>query len=115
MKKSKNEGSQRQSQRRQEHRLVKFTPMDHHLFDFINSRNEISTILIDQRPFQQFLVDTYCRIDKERLSYPHRNRNRFRSAHYKVSKQYLKDTRSAGKEREDGRSGTLCVLRTTFI
>lgn len=80
--KSKDKGKPRQSGRRQERLQVKATPMAYYLFHIFDRWNAFSPVLWAQHLFKQLLVDTYCKIEVEGLSYLNWNQNGLRAADY---------------------------------
>lgn len=89
--------------------------MAYYAYHLCDGRNEFSTILKSQHLFQQFLVDTYCKIERERLLYLRQNKNRLRAAEYTSVKEYLDDLSVAVDEGGNWRAGRLFVLPTTFL
>jgi hypothetical protein len=67
-------------------------------------------ILFGKRLFQQFAVDTYIKIESNRLDYQRRNQDRIRADLY----QGLVDSLQAGEDRAAA-VGKRTVLSTSFI
>lgn len=78
-------------------------------------QNELSMMLRAQRLFQQFLVNTNCKLKVERLSYLRLDQNRLKGVYYTSLREFLGGTGVAVDDGEDWSTGILSVLPTAFI
>ncbi|CDF41007.1 ATP dpendant DNA helicase [Chondrus crispus] len=83
-----------------------------HLFE---RSGEFSTILHAARLFQQYLVDQFCKVEAERLSYLRHNQTQLRAADYTSLRDSLGDSRRAEDEADAVRAGRLFILPSTYI
>ncbi|CDF40018.1 unnamed protein product [Chondrus crispus] len=63
-------------------RRTKITPMMYYGWHLFERAGEFSTILHAARLFQQYLVDQFCKVEAERLSYLRHNQTQLRAADY---------------------------------
>ncbi|CDF37706.1 ATP dependant DNA helicase PIF1 [Chondrus crispus] len=83
-----------------------------HLFE---RAGEFIMILHAARLFQQYLVDQFCKVEAERLSYLRHNQTKLRAADYTSLRDSLGDSGRAEDEADAVRAGRLFILPFTHI
>ncbi len=78
-------------------------------------RDESSTVLSGGRCFKHYLVDRFCTMEAERLSYLPHNQQSLRAENYTALRELLGDSGGPNDESEAVRSGRLVVLPSTHI
>ena len=68
-------------------RRTKITPMMYYGWNSFERAGEFSTILHAARLLQQYLVDQFCKVEAERLSYLRHNQTQLREADYTALRQ----------------------------
>ncbi len=81
----------------------------------VQRRDEFSTVLSGGRLFQHYLVDHFCKMEAERLSYLLQNQRSLRAENYTALRELLGDSGGPNDESEAARSGRLVVLPSTYI
>ncbi|CDF38639.1 unnamed protein product [Chondrus crispus] len=99
----------------QDGRRTKITPMMYYGWHLFERSGEFSTILHAARLFQQYLVDQFCKVEAERLSYLRHNQTQLRAADYTSLRDSLGDSRRAEDEADAVRAGRLFILPSTYI
>ncbi|KYM96549.1 ATP-dependent DNA helicase PIF1 [Cyphomyrmex costatus] len=74
-------------------------------------RDEFNTFLRGRRLFQQWLVDSYVKIEKDRINYCKNHQKELRTETY----QGLKDYMQTMAKNLNGRIGKMVILPSTFI
>lgn len=67
-------------------------------YPIFDMRNEFSAVPKSKRLVQQFLVDTYCKVENVRHSYLRQNQTRLRTVDYTSLREYLGYTAAAVDE-----------------
>ncbi|CDF38585.1 ATP dependant DNA helicase [Chondrus crispus] len=96
-------------------RYTKITPMMYYGWHLFERAGEFSTILHAARLFQQYLVDQFCKVEAERLSYLRHNQTQLRAADYTSLRDSLGDSGRAEDEADAVRAGRLFILPSTYI
>ncbi|CDF40520.1 ATP dependant DNA helicase [Chondrus crispus] len=96
-------------------RRNKVTPLTFYTWRLFQRPSEFSTILHARRLFQQYLVDHYCKIEAERLSYLRHNQQALRPSDYTSLRESLGDSGSGEDEADAVRAGRLFILPSTQI
>ncbi|CDF35745.1 ATP dependant DNA Helicase Pif1 [Chondrus crispus] len=96
-------------------RRTKITPMMFYGWNLFGRAGEFSTILHAARIFQQYLVDRFCKVEAERLSYLRHNQTQLRAADYTSVRDSLGDSGRAEDEADAVRAGRLFILPSTHI
>ncbi|CDF38542.1 unnamed protein product [Chondrus crispus] len=96
-------------------RRTNITPMMYFGWHFFERAGEFSTILHAERLFQQYLVDQFCKVEAERLSYLRHNQIQLRSGDYTSLRDSLGDSGRAEDEADAVRAGRLFILPSTHI
>ncbi len=78
-------------------------------------RDEFSTVLSGGQLFQRYLVDQFCNMEAEILSYLLHNQQSLRSENYTALREFFGDSGGPNGESEAVRSGLLVVLPSTYI
>ncbi len=78
-------------------------------------RGEFSTVLSGGRLFQHYLVDQFCKMEAEKLSYLLQNQQSLRAENYTALRELLADSGGPNNESEAVRTGRLVVLPSTYI
>ncbi|CDF36294.1 unnamed protein product [Chondrus crispus] len=99
----------------QDGRRTKITPMMYYGWHLFERSGEFSTILHAAPLFQQYLVDQFCKVEAERLSYLRHNQTQLRAADYTSLRDSLGDSRRAEDETDAVRAGRLFILPSTYI
>ncbi|CDF36122.1 unnamed protein product [Chondrus crispus] len=99
----------------QDGRRTKITPMMYYGWHLFERSGEFSTILHAARLFQQYLVDQFCKVEAERLSYLRHNQTQLRAADYTSLRDSLGDSRRAEDEADAVHAGRLFILPSTYI
>ncbi|CDF41005.1 unnamed protein product, partial [Chondrus crispus] len=99
----------------QDGRRTKITPMMYYGWHLFERAGDFSTILHAARLFQQYLVDQFCKVEAERLSYLRHNQTQLRAADYTSLRDSLGDSRRAEDEADAVRAGRLFILPSTYI
>ncbi|CDF38382.1 ATP dependant DNA Helicase PIF1 [Chondrus crispus] len=76
----------------QDGRRTKITPMMYYGWHLFERAGEFSTILHAARLFQQYLVDQFCKVEAEWLSYLRHNQTQLRAAEYTSLREGLGDS-----------------------
>lgn len=74
-------------------------------------RDEFNVFLLGRRLFQQWLVDNYVKIEKDRIDYCKNHQKELRTETYQGLKDYLQTTAN----NLNGRIGKMVILPSTFI
>ncbi len=93
----------------------KLTPMMFYRWHMFQRRSEFSTILHAGRHFQHYLVDQFCKIESERLSYLELNQHKLRVENYTTLREQLGDPGGPSDESEAVRAGRLVILPSTYV
>ncbi|CDF39624.1 Helicase-like protein [Chondrus crispus] len=96
-------------------RRTKITPMMYYGWHLFERAGEFSTILHAARLFQQYLVDQFCKVEAERLSYLRHNQTQLRAADYTSLRDSPGDSGRAEDEADAVRAGRLFILPSTYI
>ncbi|CDF33589.1 Putativ ATP dependant DNA helicase [Chondrus crispus] len=96
-------------------RRTKITPIMYYGWHLFERAGEFSTILHAARLFQQYLVDQFCKVEAERLSYLRHNQTQLRAADYTSLRDSLGDSSRAEDEADAVRAGRLFILPSTYI
>ena len=96
-------------------RRTKITPMMYYGWHLFERAGAFSTILHAARLFQQYLVDQFCKVEAERLSYLRHNQTQLRAADYTALRDSLGDSGRAEDEADAVRAGRLFILPSTYI
>ncbi|CDF37673.1 unnamed protein product [Chondrus crispus] len=99
----------------QDGRRTKITPMMYYGWHLFERAGDFSTILHAARLFQQYLVDQFCKVEAERLSYLRHNQTQLRAADYTSLRDSLGDSGRAEDEADAVRAGRLFILPSTYI
>ncbi len=76
---------------------------------------EFNSILAGCRLFQHYLVDQFCKMESERLSYVANNQSKMRAESYSRLRELLGDSGGPNDESEAVRLGKLVVLPSTYV
>ncbi len=76
---------------------------------------EFNSILSGCRLFQHYLVDQFCKMESERLSYVAQNQSKMRAESYSRLRELLADSGGPHDESEAVRLGKLVVLPSTYV
>lgn len=78
-------------------------------------RDEFTSVLSGFRLFHDYLVDHFCKIEAEKLSFLFRNQHTVRAEKYAALRDLLGDPGGPNGKSEAVRSGKLVVLPSTCI
>ncbi|CDF39898.1 ATP dependant DNA helicase PIF1 [Chondrus crispus] len=96
-------------------RRTKINPMMFYGWHLFERAGEFIMILHAARLFQEYLVDQFCKVEAERLSYLRQNQTKLRAADYTSLCDSLGDSGRAEDEAEAVRAGRLFILPSTHI
>jgi len=74
-------------------------------------RDEFNVFLLERRLFQQWLVDSYAKMEKDRIDYCKNHQKELRTETYQGLRDYLQTTAN----NLNGRIGKMVILPSTFI
>ncbi len=96
-------------------RQRKLTPSMFYSWRMFQRRDEFSTFLSCGRLIQHYLVDQFCKMEVERVSYLLQNQQSLRAENYTALRELLGESGVPNDESEAVRSGRLDVLPSTYI
>ncbi|CDF36554.1 unnamed protein product [Chondrus crispus] len=96
-------------------RRTKITPMMFYGWHLFERAGEFILMLHAARLFQQYLVDQFCKVEAERLSYLRHNQTKLRAADHTSLGDSLGDSGRAEDEADAVRAGRLFILPSTHI
>jgi len=74
-------------------------------------RNEFNVFILDRRLFQQWLVDSYVKMEKDRINYRKTHQKELRCKTYQGLRDYMQNIAN----NVNGRIGKMVILPSTFI
>ncbi len=86
-----------------------------YIWRMFQRRDEFRTVLSGGLLFQHYLVDHFCKMKAERLSYLRHNQQSLRAENYTALRELLGDSEGRNDASEAVRSGRLVVLPCTSI
>ena len=98
-----------------ENKRTKITPLQFYSRYFFKRDDEFNVVLHGGRLFQQFLVDTYVKIESDRLAFLRENQAKLRRADYTSLRDLLGDSGGVYDEATAVRAGSLLILPSTFV
>jgi len=96
-------------------RRNKLSPLMFYAYQLFPRTNEYSLLLRAERLFQQYVVDQFCKVESERLSFIRHNQSKLRAEDYTTLRDLLGDSGMLEDEHDMVRSGRLFVLPSTHV